>query len=325
MKRWIWILVSIAGVAVAALFGIRMPASQSELEVFFTATANGNLEPCGCPVVRTGGLPRRASYIDENSDPAVARLLIDGGDFVGPPSTEGFIQTDYLFQAMHAMGYSVLGLGAKDFAFGIEFLMRAQEHYGFTLTSANVVHAQTGEPVFEPYAFTRAGSGSIFGIPFGGIRIGIVSVMGTDIEPMCVPCTPNIEVVDPVMSARMAVAEIRSESDIVVVLASTPVEQLLEIADIPGIDIAIAARTHHIPPGMSNVGLHGNTVVGFTGYQARRIGYMHARIGNNGIESVVGDLISLGPAIPDRPDIARIVDRYLYELEQVTGDESRSD
>lgn len=319
MKRLFWILASITLAVVVARFGISMPASGSELQVFFTATANGNLEPCGCPVVRTGGVPRRATFIDEHSDPAVARLIIDGGDFVGPPTTEGFIQTDYLFQAMHAMGYSVLGLGARDFAFGVEFLMRAQEHYGFTLTSANVVDAETGEPVFEPYAFTRAGSGSFFGIPFGGIRIGIVSVMGADIEPMCVPCTPEIEVVDPVVSARMAVDKIRGESDIVVVLASTPVEQLLEISDIPGVDIVIATRTHHVPPGMSNVSLRCSTVVAFTGYQARRIGYMRAATGSNGIESVSGDLISLGPAIPDRLDIAQIVDRYRYEVQQVTG------
>ena len=318
------LVVVIAVGAIAAT--TRIPASGDSLTIYYTATARGSLEPCGCPVNPAGGVARRAAYIREHAASAEAALLLEGGDFVGPPSEQGLVQTDYLLQSMRDMGYRVLGLGARDFVYGIDFLRIAQDHYGFTLTSANVVDARRGEPLFAPHAIVTVGRGRFLGIPFGGIRVGVVSVMGRDIEPLCVPCDPVIETLDPVESAREAAAEVAGSCDLVVVIASTSFSELERLTTVPHVDAVVASRSHHPRRENDAVSLRDSTVLAYSAYEARRIGYMILSLGaDGGAESVRGDLVTLGEDMPDDPDMADMVERYHAELEtRDIGDQPQS-
>ena len=273
-----------------------------------------------------GGVARRAAYIREHAASAEAVLLLEGGDFVGPPSEQGLVQTDYLLQSMRDMGYRVLSLGARDFVYGIDFLRIAQDHYGFTLTSANVVDAGSGDPLFAPHAIVTVGRGRFLGIPFGGIRVGVVSVMGRDIEPLCVPCDPAAVTLDPVESAREAAAEVAGSCDLVVVAASTSFSELERLTALPHVDAVVASRSHHLRREDDAVNLRDSTVLAFSAYEARRIGYMILSLGaDGGVESVRGDLVTLGEDMPDDPDMVDMVERYHAELQtRDIGDEPKS-
>ena len=148
-------------------------------------------------------------------------------------------------------------------------------------------------------------------VPFGGQRIGVVSVMGTDVQPLCPDGEPSLALLDPVDAARAAASAVRPECDLVVVMAYADQETLDRLLQIPEVDVVIASRTMRRPPGYDNVGMRGHAALGYTGYQARRIGTMEITRGPDGrVESVTGDLVSLGESIPDDPAIAAIIEEY---------------
>jgi len=313
-RRWAW-LAAVGVVAAAALLTSKAPARGDRMSIYFTATSKGNLEPCGCPVNPSGGLPRRAWYIQHHTPPDHAVVLLDGGDVVGTPTQTGLLQTEYMFRAMHEMGYTVLGLGPRDFVFGIDFLREAERRYGFTFTSANLADTASNDLIFPPYGVMKVGQSRLFGIPFGGQKIAVISVMGTDMPPICPGCNPPLRLLDPFESARRTASAVRPQCDLVVVLAQAEQEELERLLAIPEVDIVIAARTIYIPAGFDNVGLHGHAVLAYTGYEARRIGHMTIERNAQGrIVSAHGDLAALGTAVPDDPEIAKLVAEYKREV-----------
>jgi 2',3'-cyclic-nucleotide 2'-phosphodiesterase (5'-nucleotidase family) len=319
------LIVVIAVICVGVFAGTDSPPQSTALEVFYTATANGNLEPCGCPVNPSGGVSRRAHYINEQASPDTAILVIDGGDWVGPPTSEGLLQTEYMVRAMGKIGGRVVGVGPRDFAFGVEYLRDAGSSSGLSITCANVVDGETGEPILAPWVVTKVGRGRFFGIPYGGRNVGIISVMGPDVPPMCADCGVPLKVLPSIPSVRAAVAQIADAVDVIVVLASTPLDEVVRISAIPEVDVVIAARTLNPPRNYRNVGLRNGAVIAFTGYQARRIGHMVISFDSSGeVSEVTGDLVGLGQDMLDDKKLSRLVENYQGELMSLPGDNSHS-
>lgn len=52
----------------------------SDLQVLYTATVNGYLEPCGCVAGRMGGIDRIAAYVQDQQRQHPAVLYLEGGD-----------------------------------------------------------------------------------------------------------------------------------------------------------------------------------------------------------------------------------------------------
>ena len=88
--------------------------------VLFTGNTQAHLEPCGCFIGQSGGLPRRATAISDIRDKGFSSLLVDLGGFLPleseqmmSDSLEQTTQLDQLrvqttFTAMEMMGYDVL-------------------------------------------------------------------------------------------------------------------------------------------------------------------------------------------------------------------------
>ncbi len=309
--RW-WPAALVGGIVAVALISYRAPADGESVRLFFTATVTGHVEPCGCRINPSGGMARRAGYIESNlPDSGGALVLLDGGDLLGPPTPEGRLQTEYQFRAMKVMGYTVLGLGARDFLHGIDFLRECERRFDFSFTSANAAFVETGLLPFPPFIKTWAGRGSVLGIPYGGMEIAVISVMGDDELPDYAEGEPAIGVIDPVTSARRAAELVRKDVELVVVLAGTNQQAIDSIMTIPDVDVVIASRTLHQPQGYSNVGQRGHAALGYSGYQGRRLGQMDLTLGEDGrVASVSGDLIWLGEDVPDDPTVAAVIDEY---------------
>lgn len=325
MLRRSWWLAAVFLVVAGAASTYGPPKKGDRLVLFFTATVNGNIEPCGCPVNPSGGLPRRARYIREHTPIDHAAVLLDGGDVVGPPTEKGLLETEYLFQGMREMGYTAIGLGARDFVFGVDFLRAAQHDYGFTFTSANLVGSD-GAPLFPRYAVVKAGRGHVLGIPFGGQTVGVISAMGSDVQPVCPTCDPPLHLLDPFESVTKTAAEIRPTVDLVVVLACTGQEEIERFLTIPQVDVVIASRTLYPPDGFDNVGMHGRVALGYTAYEGRRLGVMRVeRDQRGGVTNAEGDLEGLGEDMPDDPILAEVVAAYRNERARLPADSAEAD
>ena len=305
--RW-WAVLGVIAAIVVFFATLSLPQDASRLFIFFTATAHANLEPCGCPVNPSGGVSRRAAFIRSHTPPDTPVLLLDGGDVVGPPTPEGLIRSEFMFRAMEEMGYSVLGLGARDFSFGPDFLRFAEKYYGFTFVGTNLLSSRTHAHLFAPYAIALVGNGRILGIPFGGLRVGVLSVMGRDLIPFIPDTCEPAFLLDPLAAVRTFSRRIRSQCDLVAVLAYTDQALLDSLVSMPGVDIVIAARTLNVPPGYTNVGMRGRAALAYTGYEARRIGVMRIRLDSSrNMTEARGDLITLSENLPEDETVRAMV------------------
>jgi 2',3'-cyclic-nucleotide 2'-phosphodiesterase (5'-nucleotidase family) len=213
-----------------------------------------------------------------------------------------------MFQALEEMGYSVLGLGVRDFSFGVDFLLSMEKKHGLTFVGTNLLSSETRTHFFRPHVVMRVGQGRILGIPFGGMRIGVISVIGKDTPPYAGDRGDSLLLLQPVEAARHYSRQLRQKCDLIVVLAYTNQTALDSLLSLPDVDMVIATRTLTVPSGYQNVGMRKHAVLAYTGYEARRIGVVTVKLSPAGrILSAKGELIVLGKNRPEDPGMNALI------------------
>jgi len=170
--------------------------------VLFTGNAQAHLEPCGCFIGQSGGLPRRATAISGIRDKGFSPLLVDLGGFlpVEPEQMKsGLIeQTTELdqlraqttFTAMEMMGYDVL-VSSQPRANAVD---QTLTNYRFQLLDA---HSKASSPEQRPYLIKTVGSKRIALVELSLLETG---------QTASIPNT-----LDSLMS------EVQAEADVVIV------------------------------------------------------------------------------------------------------------
>ena len=131
--------------------------------VLFTGNTQAHLEPCGCFIGQSGGLPRRATAISGITDKGFSLLLVDLGGFLPvepeqmkPDVFEQTTELDQLriqttFTAMEMMGYDVLVSAQPD----ENAIDQTLTNYRFQLLAA---HSKASSPEQRPYFIKTVGS-----------------------------------------------------------------------------------------------------------------------------------------------------------------------
>ena len=135
--------------------------------LLFTGNTQAHLEPCGCFIGQSGGLPRRATAISSIRDKGFSPLLVDLGGFlpVEPEQMKsGLIeqttQLDQLrvqttFKAMEMMDYDVIVSSQPEANFGENSVEQILTNYRFQLLAA---HSPVSSPEQHPYLIKTVGS-----------------------------------------------------------------------------------------------------------------------------------------------------------------------
>lgn len=136
------------------------PLTGAQLVIMGTADTHSQLLPWDYEQEETleHGLARLSPLVDSirraNPDRTV---LVDSGDFLqGNPMAAVFTplppgETHPMIAAMNFMEYDAVSLGNHEFNFGLDHLHRSLEAARFPLVSANVLHAESGEPAWPKY------------------------------------------------------------------------------------------------------------------------------------------------------------------------------
>ncbi len=93
--------------------------------LIYTGNLNGELEPCGCTLEGDfGGIKRHATMIDQlrKKDPDL--LFVSSGGLLVAEMPSDKIRSDYILRGMQLLHYDVIGIQARDLAFGVDFLSR---------------------------------------------------------------------------------------------------------------------------------------------------------------------------------------------------------
>ena len=306
------------GVLVLAVWSYA--ADKPSLRIFYTASVKGYIDQCGCRVNPTGGIGRRATFIRQNTDASVPTLVLDGGDMIGEDNEVGRMQTQYLFRAMKEMGYHTLGLGPRDFLYGVNFLRNAEREYGFAFTSANLIDSATGGPVFAPYTIEQVGGRNVLGMRSGSLKVGVISVMGLERLPLAPPTDPTFRLNDPLAATRSAVQTLRNQTDLIVVLAYTDQANFDSLCTVEGVDAVLSCRPLRYPDEW--VSRVGHTVLAYSTFQGRGVSKIDLTLnGAHHVTDARGDMAWMTADIPDDPKMAQLKQEFEQWKARTTGGE----
>jgi 5'-nucleotidase/UDP-sugar diphosphatase len=156
-----------------------------------------------------GGIAELTTLINEvrSNEPNV--FLFDSGDiFTGALSrlTDGAL----MFEFMITMGYDAMAIGNHEFDYGEAIFEWQKNRAPFPVLGANINHRGTNHPFAQKHTI----------IERGGIRIGVVGILGQDAAQTAIAPNHNdeIDVTDPAEAVRKSVEELRADVDLVVLL-----------------------------------------------------------------------------------------------------------
>jgi 5'-nucleotidase/UDP-sugar diphosphatase len=186
----------LAGVALAAmLLAAGVPTAAGDdglvrLSVVFTNDMHGGIDPSGATFMNMefppplGGGASAAAYIGRLREAAAADpnhyvLLIDQGDIFQGTPVGNYRDGEPVIEYFNHMGLDLWTVGNHDFDEGSENLWHLIGMSEMPVLSANMVWAETGEPVehVKPYVIKE----------YGNIKVGIIGLTTTDTPKMAFP------------------------------------------------------------------------------------------------------------------------------------------
>ena len=116
------------------IFGERLETVLSKLKssdppsvvILYTGNTKSHLEPCGCYQEQSGGLPRRASIVEQIRQHGFPTLLVDAGNIFEGTQEIDTKRCQINLKAMSEMGYTAAALSEVDLSYGDTYL--SQQH-----------------------------------------------------------------------------------------------------------------------------------------------------------------------------------------------------
>jgi 2',3'-cyclic-nucleotide 2'-phosphodiesterase (5'-nucleotidase family) len=207
------VLVAIALVAAAA------PSASGEdefirLSVIFTNDIHGGIDRSGATFMNRefppplGGAASAATYIGSVRERAEAEgsyvLVMDQGDIFQGTPVGNFKKGESVVEYFNKMAFDLWTVGNHDFDEGFENLWDLIEMSEMPVLSANLVWAESGEPVEHvlPYIIRD----------YGGVKVAIIGLTTTDTPKMAFPDHVSaVGFLDEIETARKYVQEVREK------------------------------------------------------------------------------------------------------------------
>ncbi len=249
-------------------------------------------------------MARRATAIKErrNLDPQL--LLLSAGDYSGETGIIEMYRTRFLVRTMIDAGFGAAAVGERDLNYGTRAL-KSHAEAGLPIVCANLY--ENGARMFPPFVIRRV----------GGATVGVMALLGEaprDID--------GVEVRDPALEGREALAALRRQCDCVVLLAHMRREKLHEILpSLEGIDVVIRGHggegereRESCVDTLSAASEPGGVPVFFSGERGRNLGLVTiAGVGGKGPAVMESALIRLDASVPDDSAAARDLAAYRSE------------
>jgi hypothetical protein len=244
---------------------------------------------------------RRATAIKERRALDPQLLLLSAGDYSGEPGIIEMYRTRFLVRTMIETGFVAAAVGERDLNHGTRAL-RSHAEAGLPVVCANLY--ENGARMFPPYVVARV----------RGAKVGILALLGErprEIE--------GVEVRDPALEGREALAALRRECDCVVLLAHMRREKLHEILpSLEGVDVVIRGHggeeerdRESCADTLAGASEPAGVPVFFSGERGRNLGLVTvAGVGGKRPAVVESALIRLDASVPDDSAAARDLAAY---------------
>lgn len=220
------LLLLIISAAISAQFLLR-PDRGGQFTIIYTGDIQGTM---GYAAGEHAGYEKIASLAAE-AEADGKTILVDAGGCLGGSEAAETDNGISAISVMNAAGYDAFVPGPKDFVYGIDTLLSLRSEAAFPFLAANLVRGD-GSRLMENYTV----------ISDGDIRIGLIGVTA-GISAQTAERS-SVSVLDPVETVQAAVAELRKNTDAIVVAAYTGNEEMTRrIAETEGVCLVIESGT----------------------------------------------------------------------------------
>lgn len=267
--------------------------------VLFTGNTQAHLEPCGCFIGQSGGLPRRATAISSIRDKGFSSLLVDLGGFLPlkpeQMKSDVFDQTTELdqlrvqttFTAMEMMGYDMLVSSQPEANLGENSVDQVLTDHRFQLLAASSKASSLEQ---RPYLIKTVGSKRIALIELSLLETGQAASIPIKLDSL--------------------MSEVQAQADVVIVSSHLQPEVNKRLAEkYPNLS-AIMSRDTGETERVGNVLLtycypHGKTLGALTVTDAA------------GETAATVEQIALTEEVDDDPNVRKLLNNF---YEQVASD-----
>ncbi len=311
----------------------RLGGGAHEFTILFTNDFHSAFRPIpaywlrGTP--RLGGAAHLATLIERERAAASTSFLLDSGDmFTGTMSflTKG----EALMEMMTVMRYDAMGAGNHEFDYGWKSFDRAITRVPFPVLCCNIRHRGSDVRFMRPYTILER----------GGVRLGVIGVMGLRAAHQTIMPSKvaELEFTDPIASAAACVRELRGTVDTIVVLGHQGLpgpmqtdaenepsiqrsldEDLAFCGAVPGIDLYIAAHSHH---GLEQPLRHpdtGTLLLQTYGY-GTRLGRIRLKVKDRRVVAHEGELLKVwSDELPGHAGVADRIAHYRRTVAEQIG------
>ncbi len=270
-------------------------AEEKPLTLLFTGDNGGEVAPCGCKHVPSGGLARRKSLVESTRKDGPL-LVVDSGNALFQHTgmaVDGAMQhrARFILKAMGQVGTSAMAVGARDLVAGPAWLKQEAEKAGVPLLSANLVDAK-GTRLFAPSKVVEV----------QGRKIALIGVSpeGPVGDGAGVKGNPGASAV------KAEARKLRSKVDVVVVLAALPYAESLRFAQTLGGSVDFILQSHDSRGTGSAQKVEGNFLMP-SGDRGRQVGRLVLDLSGK------GTFVDSGESKRDQQTL-EILDKQIVEV-----------
>ena len=214
--------------------------------------------------------------------------------------------------AMKLIGTDAVAIGDRDLRFGYAKIHDRAQRDKLPLVCANLQLKSTKQPAFESALVKKVGT----------VNVGVFGLISDKAD--LGPARDSLLALDPTVSAKRAVEELKKKGATVIVLLSQlgKVESEDLVTAVDGIDAVVVGRNS---PMLQKGRLIKTTVACYGGEQGQYIGRTILTLGPDR-KATGGDneVFILGPEVGEKPEIAAIVkafeDGFNEKLRKAEGD-----
>lgn len=213
----------------------------SELVILHTNDTHGHpLKFFDNPAPDVGGLPARATLVQQIRSQYQNVLLLDGGDFNTGRPESNFFKAEPDILGYNYLGYDAAALGNHEFDNSLDVLANQMKAAEFPFLAANVKD-KAGEYIAKPYIIKK----------FKGFKVAVFGLTTKTSEFVADPSNiKNLIFEDEVETARTLVPKLRKKADLVIALVHLGIDPTDETGSkrlakmVPGIDLIVDGHSH---------------------------------------------------------------------------------
>ncbi|HPD14724.1 MAG TPA: multiheme c-type cytochrome [Planctomycetota bacterium] len=194
------------------------PGQAIRVSFFLSCDIQGRLAPYKCEEGELGGVARMATLYSRWTKEAPQRILVDAGNSTIVRHDAAESVNAFTFSALDRLGYDVVNCGEHEAAQSLDELRMLSRDRKFKLISANLVRADSGAPIFPTHHIVQR----------AGLRIAFIGVLREDILPL--HTGKGVRLKNPAAELGSVLSSVKSEADVIVVLAYLPPEEIYELA-----------------------------------------------------------------------------------------------